>query len=303
MYAEDTQFLTRRGWRKASQMRKIDEVANYGAKGKIEWVHMQHANIQESNRAVSVYDSKVGRTGKFAVTLDHDIRFFHNSRGKEITIKMSLQEVIERLEVQNSITGSIPTTFKSGTKSGTQEGNTAIILSKMFTNIYRIDEKGRIHFAISRKLSKQQILNFLLKEVDIPHKHISLNTTNTAVMVSGWSLIDWYESIIDMPHLLTKVIDTMLFKEDKRANTVRKLRFFCPVMANLAQIAVAFTGRNSRVMLSEVYRKKNHLVVVEPKESSVSFRNKVIIVPKMSKVVTTCIEHPITRWQGSIISL
>ena len=303
MYAELTQFLTRRGWKKPSQFQKLDQIANYGERGSIEWVSMEHANVQVSSQSTTVFDCKVGRSGKFAITKDHSIRFFHTSKGDDITLRLTLEEVMKKLEVQNSVPGYVPTTFNTSLSKTEQEGNSAVIMSRAFNNIYKIQDNGDVLFSVSRKLSKQQIVDFLIKKLKVPHKQIGMNSTNTAVVLRGWSLNDWYESIIEMPYLLTRVIDDMLYQEDQRANVMRKLRFFCPNVANLAQIAVAFTGRNSRYMQSEVYRNNSHLLIVESKESSVSFRNKVIIMPSTSRVVTTAVDHPITRWKGSITSL
>lgn len=303
MYSQRTEFLTRKGWKLHSEMTTIDEIGNYGQRGKVEWIPHRLCNMQLTERPIDLHECQVGKSGKFCITEDHPIRFFHYSKGEEITIQHSLSQIITKLEKLDYLPGHIPTTFSTSLDTDTPEGNTAMLLSLMFKSIYRIDNEGNIYFAISRSLSQREIIDFLLKKANIKIGNIEAVENNTKVKLKGWKLRDLIQAVIYTPYVLTRVINDMLHQTNSKNTCTRILRFYCHNLATLAQIATSFGGRNSKIIFDEVQKGGNYALIVEPKDGSVSFRNRVVVLPDVDKAVSTSIQHPITRYDGRIAAL
>lgn len=302
MYSPKTEFLTRNGWKLPINITTTDELASYGYRSRIEWVPSKLANVSFTKSQVDLHECQVGRSGKFCVTSDHPVRFFSNFKEDTVTFSLTLKDITDKLICSDHLPGYIPTTFSTSSDRSEVTGERALVFAMMFKNIYKITDDGNIYFAISKRLSKNEIIDFLLKN-GIKPAMISMADNNTKVCFKGWRIRDIAEAVINTPHVLTRVLDDMLHKVDSKKTRTRKLRFYCRNVATVAQLATSFGGRNSKVVYYKVTKGNNFVLVVEPKDGSVSFRNRVVILPESGQGVSVSVQHPITRYDGRIIAL
>lgn len=306
MYSIRTEFLTKQGWKFADGMNNLDDLATYADVGKkqgqIEWIPAKLADLQITKEKVEMRECQVAKAGKFCITIDHHIRFYHHSRGDKVSFQHTLAEVITKLEKIDFLPGYIPTTFNASAKKEDIVGDLATKFSAMFRSIQSITDEGYLVFAISRLLSKKEIVDFLLK-AGVPLSNIKFTHNNTKVEARHWKMRDILQAIILTPYLLTSVVNDLLYKSSENNNCIRSLRTYCPNKATFIQLATAFGGRNSKIIFDPIQKGGGYVVTVEPKDGSVSFRNRVIVLPAWEVGVSTSIQHPITRYHGRIAAL
>ena len=301
MYALNTEFLSERGWLRIDDIKKTDKLANYQDDSNVTFIPASKAGLTRSTNMVTVYNCKIGNRGcRICVTPEHKIRFF--KKKLNYTYYEELKEVLDIMEItgRNSKDGLIPRVFKY---SSSDCGFNAKLLSSVFHRLYKISANGDLLFTVISKVVKRQLFNKFI-ELGVPVDKIAhevVDHTN-CIIIRGWRLEDWYRSIIDYPVLLgNELVDTLSITETDRS--MKMLRYHCPHLANIAQLALTYKQKSTKITYSPHSKSKDFRLSIEPTGSGATFRNSLVVIPKTSQVVATNMTNPITRFDGSIISL
>lgn len=309
MYSLSTEFLTPSGWKRANEISdEVDCLAFDDGEGGLSWFSPSDCNLVHYNFEVSLYECQISKFGKFCIASDIPIRFFGSSGRSKSGDKGKVSEydllrIINRLQKYDAIPGYIKGSISKVPIIDSATQDTAVFIALAFRTLYRIDDDGTLYFTINRCVSRQSILDFLLTDSKLDPSRISFDENNTKVIVSGFSFADIFLSVLRNPVPLYTVVNDM-YSRDRAGRSAKLswLKFYCKNLADLAQLSIFLSDLNSKVIFdhSSSSRSNNWLVSTDSSPSSISFRNKTIILACDEESVCLNKPHPVTRYDGRI---
>lgn len=303
MYSFHTEFLSRRGWKRFDELFESDELAFDGGGVGLNWLSKGAANFRYYNFKVPLYECQVGKSGKFCVASDVSLRFFRETSKGVHEVYYDLRDIVEKLQRQDYMPGYIRGTLRKESRSESGLNSLSVFFASVFGNIHKVGEDGSLYFAISRGLSKERILRFLF-DSGVRSEDISLADNNTKIRVVGYAYEQFVRGVMSRPDLLRCVLEEMLnYSNGRGKSCIKVLRFYCPRLADLAQLSMCFSGYNSKVIFDSVQKGRDWALIIEPSEKSISFRNRVIVLSLDSESICLSEPHPVTRYDGRIAML